>query len=53
MKFINKIWKTGDSHVITVPSAFIKFGQLTEGKEYIVTISELNECKECIFPVLG
>jgi len=43
MKFINKIWKTGDSHVITVPSAFIKFGQLEEGKEYQITISEITD----------
>ena len=34
VKFMGKIWKSGNAHVITVPSAFIKYGQLEEGEEY-------------------
>ena len=37
-KFKGKIWKTGNSNVITIPSNFIEHGMLKEGQECEVEI---------------
>ena len=42
MKFKTKIWETGNSHVITIPSDYIKHGQLIQGKEYEIEIKEVK-----------
>lgn len=41
-KFKAKIWNHGNSHVITIPSDFIKHGILKEGLVYDVQIKEVK-----------
>jgi len=43
IQFKTKIWNVGTSHVLTVPAAYIKHGQLDEGTEYSVTIDTIKQ----------
>lgn len=43
MKFTAKIWKTGNSYVITVPSQYIKDGILYTDNEAVVSIEMLEK----------
>jgi len=45
-KFYAKIYKTGGSHVITIPSNLIKFAGLEIGEEVIVYIKKKDEKDE-------
>jgi len=40
--FFAKIWKSGDSMVITIPSNLIKFGDFKEGDNIKVLIRKSN-----------
>ena len=40
MKFKAKIWRTGDSHVVTIPSDYIKNSDLLVGESYTVEVTE-------------
>ena len=39
-KFYGKIWKAGDSFVITIPSNFVKFAGFVEGDEVVIMIKK-------------
>lgn len=38
VKFSGKIWNTGNAHVITIPSDYVKHGLIRKGVEYQITI---------------
>jgi len=38
-----QVWKTGDSAVITIPSSYIKNGQLVAGKSYDIVVEVPDE----------
>lgn len=40
-----KLWRTGRGHVITIPAAFIKHGEVDLNKRYDVTLEEQKESK--------
>jgi len=44
VKFNAKVWKTGDSFVVTIPKDFVTHGIVAVGKEYNVCIK--NNKKE-------
>ena len=43
MKFEAKIWKTGNSYVITVPKFLIKSKSIILNKEYSLSIVEVKD----------
>lgn len=43
MNFHGTIWKTGNSHVLTIPADFIEHGQLKVGKTYKVTLRVVED----------
>lgn len=45
-KFYAKLWKQGDSLVVTVPSNLIRFGGFKEGDEVTLMITKNIEKKE-------
>jgi len=40
IKFQGKVWRAGDSYVLTVPSAFIKFNLIDIRKKYDIILRE-------------
>ena len=42
VNFEGKIWKTGNSAVLTIPADFITYDQIKVGKEYNVTLEEVK-----------
>ena len=46
VKFKAKMFKTGNSHVIAIPSDYIKHGILDSKKEYLFQVKEVKDGKE-------
>lgn len=44
-KFYGKLWKQGESLVITIPSNYVKFGGYNEGDEVVVMVKRKVEEK--------
>ena len=45
-KFYAKIWKTGDSHVITIPHTILKYGGYIEGDGLKVMTKRVNPVED-------
>ena len=41
MKFKAKPWKTGNSHVITIPFTYVENGEINLDQEYVVELREV------------
>ena len=39
-KFYSKVWKQGNSHIITIPGNIVKYGGYKEGVELVVMIKK-------------
>lgn len=46
MKFKAKVWKSGDSCVITIPSFLIKNEGIEVGKEYLIRIGVVDDAEQ-------
>ena len=42
VRFEGKVWKTGCSHVITIPNTYIKFGMVNIKKKQTVYLEEMK-----------
>jgi len=42
-KFYGKIWKQGDSFIVTIPSNLIKYGGFKEGNKVEIMIKKKKE----------
>lgn len=43
IKFEGKVWRAGDSYVVTVPSAFVKYSMIDTRKKYTIILREKNK----------
>ena len=42
LKIKGKIWKTGNSHVLTIPKSYIESGMLNEGMEVMAEVEGVS-----------
>jgi len=51
LRFVAKIWKTGNAKVMTVPKAFIEGGLINPAKRYVVRVEEANKASDALFTI--